>query len=107
LESGIQVSILSERRVFSPYGLRGGKDAQAGMNLWIRKNGEDAAPTILNLSGKNSAPFKKGDRIVISTPGGGGYGPPHEQDQNKPSRRADLVKASGSLGAYKDMSESA
>lgn len=102
------MSILSERRVFSPYGLHGGEDAQAGMNLWIRKNGEEAEPTILNLSGKNSAPFKKGDRIVISTPGGGGYGPPHEQDQNKPSRRADLlVKASGSLGAYKDMSESA
>ncbi|CAO3593930.1 unnamed protein product [Absidia cylindrospora] len=111
LESGIQVSILSERRVFQPYGMAGGQEAEAGMNLWIRKNdhGKDAVPTILNLSGKNSAPFNKGDRIVIQTPGGGGYGAQQAQQQST-ARRSDYhsyVKASGSLGAYKEMSESA
>ena len=32
-----QVSILSERRVYRPYGLHGGEDAECGLNLWIRK----------------------------------------------------------------------
>ena len=33
----VQVSILSERRVYRPYGLHGGGDAQCGKNIWIRK----------------------------------------------------------------------
>src|ERR1700761_9475213 len=33
----VQVSILSERRVYHPYGLEGGEDAQCGINLWVRK----------------------------------------------------------------------
>lgn len=77
LEDGIQVSILSERRVFSPYGLAGGEDGEKGLNVWIRhetsSQGQHVART-LNMTGKNSALFGRGDRIVINTPGGGGYG---------------------------------
>ncbi|CEG71618.1 Putative Cytoplasm protein [Rhizopus microsporus] len=73
LEDDIQVSILSERRVFRPYGLNGGKDAEKGINLWVRYEKQEITQT-LNLTGKNSALFSRGDRIVILTPGGGGYG---------------------------------
>lgn len=77
LEDGIQVSILSERRVFQPYGLEGGQDAERGLNVWVRheksSTGEDVIRT-LNLTGKNSALFGKGDRIIINSPGGGGFG---------------------------------
>ncbi|CDS02157.1 hypothetical protein [Sporisorium scitamineum] len=86
LSPGIQVSILSERRVFQPYGLEGGESAQKGINLWIKqrrqedgdlREGEEedkAPPRIINLSGKNTTPMGRGDRIVIKTPGGGGWG---------------------------------
>lgn len=104
LEAGVQVSILSERRVFRPYGLEGGEDGEAGLNLWIRKHDQIA----LNLSGKNSVPFGKGDRIVINTPGGGGYGSAHKRRKiNGDTRAEQHPKASGSLAAYKAMSESA
>ncbi|KAI8974933.1 Hydantoinase B/oxoprolinase-domain-containing protein [Pilobolus umbonatus] len=77
LEEDIQVTILSERRVFSPYGLHGGEDGQKGLNIWMRheksSQGKDVIRRI-NLSGKNSAIFGRGDRIVLHTPGGGGYG---------------------------------
>jgi 5-oxoprolinase (ATP-hydrolysing) len=77
LEDGIQVSILSERRVYTPYGLKGGADAEKGLNIWIRheksSQGKQVVRT-LNMTGKNSAPFGRGDRIIIYTPGGGGYG---------------------------------
>ncbi|OBZ83149.1 Uncharacterized protein C11D3.14c [Choanephora cucurbitarum] len=77
LEDDIQVSILSERRVYSPYGLAGGQNGQKGLNIWVRHDRKDKhAVQQLNMTGKNSAPFSCGDRIIIQTPGGGGYGAP-------------------------------
>lgn len=68
LPKELQVSILSERRVFKPFGMHGGKDAKAGLNLWV-KNGRK-----VNMGGKTAAKFHRGDRIIINTPGGGGWG---------------------------------
>lgn len=110
LEDGIEVSILSERRVFRPYGLKGGEDGLPGLNLWIRRVGDKVQT--LNLSGKNTAIFGKGDRIVIQTPGGGGYGCRKDDatmnsSEHSTYKRIAAVKAGGSLGAYRAMSESA
>lgn len=65
----LEVGILSERRVFSPYGLLGGEDGEKGKNLYITKNG-----MVYNLGGKNAFKVEKDDRVVLYTPGGGGYG---------------------------------
>lgn len=71
----VQASILSERRVHPPNGLQGGGDGERGMNLWIRGGGsEDTEGSIVNLGGKNTVMMRPGDKIVIQTPGGGGYG---------------------------------
>lgn len=97
----LQVSILSERRVYHPYGLAGGEDAACGLNVWVRqvekaswetqlrrlkqgknskleeaegKEGVVYEERHVNLGAKNSAPMKAGDRIIINTPGGGGWG---------------------------------
>ncbi|CAG8659549.1 10949_t:CDS:2, partial [Cetraspora pellucida] len=72
----LQVSLLTERRVFHPYGLRGGKDGAKGLNLWIRKGQIKEKDRVLNLGGKNSIKVGVGDRVVICTPGGGGWGVP-------------------------------
>lgn len=64
----VQASILSERRSLAPYGLNGGQDGSRGENLWIHE-GKAAS-----LGGKNTLQLEVGDRIVIKTPGGGGYG---------------------------------
>lgn len=51
----VQVSILSERRVYRPYGMAGGSAAKCGVNLWKRKvvthDGKVDNRTI-NLGGK-------------------------------------------------------
>jgi len=65
----LNVAILSERRVFPPYGLAGGQPGSRGRNIFIAKNGRT-----LNLGGKNEIQAEVGDRIRILTPGGGGYG---------------------------------
>lgn len=63
----IQASILSERRVFKPFGLNGGGDAQCGQNIWMKlprqadgdlSEGRDPkAYRIINLGGKNTVGF--------------------------------------------------
>ncbi|CAG8687616.1 18459_t:CDS:2 [Racocetra fulgida] len=75
----LQVSLLTERRVFHPYGLRGGKDGAKGLNLWIRKDKIKGKDRVLNLGGKNSFKVGVGDRVVICTPGGGGWGVPTDE----------------------------
>ncbi len=63
------MSILSERRTLSPYGLEGGEPGKTGRNLLIREGG-----IALNIGAKRSGVIKLGERLVIETPGGGGYG---------------------------------
>ncbi|MGB7296643.1 MAG: hydantoinase B/oxoprolinase family protein [Candidatus Aminicenantales bacterium] len=63
-----RVNILSERRSFSPYGLAGGSPGKRGKNVLIRRG------KTKSLAAKASFQVKRGDRMVIETPGGGGYG---------------------------------
>ena len=65
----LNVAILSERRVYAPYGLEGGQPGERGLNLFIRKDG---CP--LNMGSKNEIRAEAGDRFRIQTPGGGGFG---------------------------------
>ena len=76
----VQVSILSERRVYAPYGLEGGGDGGRGENWWMRRvgkggdKGEEMEYRKVSLGGKNTAAMQPGERIVVCTPGGGGWG---------------------------------
>jgi len=65
-----EVTILSERREMGPWGLKGGEDGKPGKNVLIRDGREEILPSKVNLE------VKKGDRLRIETPGGGGYGEP-------------------------------
>ena len=60
------LSLLTERRRFSPWGLNGGDDGAVGRN-WL--NGH-------KLPGKGTFSVKAGDRLLLETPGGGGWGAP-------------------------------
>jgi N-methylhydantoinase B/oxoprolinase/acetone carboxylase alpha subunit len=63
------VSILSERRVYAPYGLRGGRAGERGVNLHKKEAGETSV-----LGHRCLLSVGAGDSIIIETPGGGGYG---------------------------------
>ncbi|KAL4862332.1 hypothetical protein BDV12DRAFT_190493 [Aspergillus spectabilis] len=69
----LSVSMLSERRVTRPYGLSGGAAGQAGLNLYVKKEG-DGANRVINIGGKMELQVQPGERILIHTPGGGGWG---------------------------------
>ena len=66
-----QVSILSERRNFAPYGAQGGRPGKSGENLLIRADGAKET-----LPGKISLAVEANETVVIKTPGGGGWGKP-------------------------------
>jgi 5-oxoprolinase (ATP-hydrolysing) len=112
------VSILSERRVYHPYGLAGGDDAECGLNYWVRRvpkvegsdadakvnggkagaklaNGDEASKQdefeerYINMGAKNTASMKPGERIIVMTPGGGGWGPAGKASESKQSERQD------------------
>lgn len=70
----VQCSILSERRVHRPYGMMGGGQGQEGLNLWLTRGEETGEERRVNLGGKNTVKMKRGDRIVVMTPGGGAWG---------------------------------
>jgi N-methylhydantoinase B len=63
-----QVTLLSDRRRFSPYGLAGGEQGKAGTAFHISGRNKNEIPA------KASIMAKKGDVISIETPGGGGWG---------------------------------
>ena len=62
-------AILSNRRVVAPFGLAGGGDGVTGDNYIIRATG-----SVEPLGAATEFELGSGDRIVIETPGGGGYG---------------------------------
>lgn len=66
-----QVTMLSERRHTPPWGLHGGADGTLGDNRILRRTGEMEA-----LPGKFSTRCFPGDVLMVSTPGGGGWGRP-------------------------------
>jgi N-methylhydantoinase B len=57
-------TVLTERRRHAPWGLAGGQPGKPGCNLL---NGAELPP-------KYSAELVPGDRLVLETPGGGGFG---------------------------------
>jgi N-methylhydantoinase B/oxoprolinase/acetone carboxylase alpha subunit len=63
-----QVSIMSERRRFTPYGLQGGKNGRKGRNVLLSKGKRR------NLGSKVNIQVQPGDVLRIETPGGGGFG---------------------------------
>ncbi len=69
----MSVSLLTGHRRIAPYGLKQGQAGQTGENLHVKSNGETAV-----LASTQSVEVKKGESIIIKTPGGGGYGTKNE-----------------------------
>ena len=71
-----RASFVMDHGRFGPLGAVGGADG--GVNrVLVRTGGEDYVPP--HLSKDQDIPVLPGDRITVSTPGGGGFGPPFER----------------------------
>ena len=63
------VTMLADRRKSRPYGLAGGGDGTPGRTEILRADG-----SIDVMPGKGSTRLRRGERVRIETPGGGGWG---------------------------------
>jgi len=70
-DAGATLSLMGERRRNPPWGLSGGDPGAPGEDWLVRASGERA-----RLAGKTTVEVAPGDRLLVLTPGGGGWGTP-------------------------------
>ncbi|MBE7493361.1 MAG: hydantoinase B/oxoprolinase family protein [Verrucomicrobiaceae bacterium] len=64
----LTVSLLTQHRVEAPFGMDGGHEGQKGRQRLLRNGNE------VELEGCASFEVRSGDRVILETPGGGGFG---------------------------------
>ncbi len=106
----LSFSVITERRSVAPYGMEGGGQGERGANYWVRRM--QGGERWVNMGAKNMVRMQAGDRCVIHTPGGGGWGDPAGVDGDGDGddvegvvvdgavRAQQYPRASGSVGAY-------
>ncbi len=75
LADDVTASVLAERRRSSPWGASGGGDGGRGRNAVVRSDGREE-----ELAPKATVRLSRGDRLIVETPGGGGYGAAADTD---------------------------
>ena len=65
----MSLSVISQHRREGPYGLVGGEAGMVGRQTVVRAGGERVV-----LGAVDGCEVGAGDRLVLETPGGGGYG---------------------------------
>lgn len=65
------LSVMGERHKIPPWGLQGGKPGATGIYILRRASGEEDV-----LPSKCTVEIRRGDTLMILTPGGGGFGDP-------------------------------
>lgn len=75
------VSILTERTVVPPWPLEGGQPGALGRHTVVGADGREDV-----LRGKCTTVLRRGDTLVMRTPGGGGYGDAARRDATEQER---------------------
>ncbi len=65
----MSLSLLSQHRVEAPYGMEGGEPGERGRQRLVRASGE-----VEEMSSVDGREVRAGDRLILETPGGGGWG---------------------------------
>ncbi|MGE0651889.1 MAG: hydantoinase B/oxoprolinase family protein [Alphaproteobacteria bacterium] len=73
-----------DRTKFAPWGTAGGKEGKPGAVTVIRANGDTES-----MCKANGYALYPGDKVILETGGGGGYGPPEERSVERVRRDLD------------------
>lgn len=76
LDDGVTFNSYSDRFRIRPWGLFGG-EAGAPTQFLVDRDGQE-----LRLASKGNVALQRGDRLIIETAGGGGYGRPEDRPAN-------------------------
>ena len=65
----MSLSVLTQHRVERPFGMEGGEPGATGRQRVVRASGEE-----VELGPVDGCEVEPGDRLLLETPGGGGWG---------------------------------
>jgi 5-oxoprolinase (ATP-hydrolysing) len=102
--------------------MNGGGDAACGLNIWVRKvdkkNVDENSDSVendvekeeeqfryINLGAKNTASMRPGERIIIHTPGGGGWGKEGDEESVKSAKDPKGAWIGGSIAGRQSTAE--
>jgi N-methylhydantoinase B len=80
---GADVFLLGERGKFAPFGVNGGEPGALNRFFWQTGEGEASPPLVSKVTDVH---VRRGQRVRLETPGGGGFGPAVERDPNAVGR---------------------
>ncbi|KAK7959963.1 uncharacterized protein PG986_004817 [Apiospora aurea] len=100
--------LITERRVHRPHGMFGGEEGASGANYWVQHttatraegDGKGIGERWINIGSRGQVDMQTGDRCVIHTPGGGGWGRAHDFVEDDTDRivRDSYLSSSSSNG---------
>lgn len=98
-EGETDVFLLGERGKFAPFGVDGGGPAALNRFSWQTEGGEAQPPLVSKVA---DVRIRKGQRVRLETPGGGGYGDPFSRDPERVARdvRQGLVSREAARDSY-------
>jgi N-methylhydantoinase B len=76
-DNDTDVFLLSERGKFPPFGVNGGLPASLNRFIYQDDSGEHTVPLITKTT---EVKVRRGLRVRLESPGGGGFGDPHSRD---------------------------
>ncbi|MHB2169795.1 hydantoinase B/oxoprolinase family protein [Alsobacter sp. R-9] len=76
-DAGADVFLLGERGKFAPFGVNGGEPAALNRFFWQTDDGEASPPLASKVA---DVKIRKGRRVRLESPGGGGWGSAFERD---------------------------
>jgi N-methylhydantoinase B len=99
-EDGAEVFLLGERGKYPPFGVGGGKAAALNRFVYETDGGEATPPLVSKVT---DIKIRRGQKVRLETPGGGGFGEPLEREPQQVVRdvRLGYVSRQRALDDYK------
>jgi N-methylhydantoinase B len=99
-EDGAEVFLLGERGKYPPFGVNGGKQAALNRFVYETDHGEATPPLVSKIT---DVKIRRGQKVRLETPGGGGFGDPATREPERVARdvRLGYISREAAIRDYK------
>ena len=99
-DGGADVFLLGERGKYPPFGVNGGGSAALNRFVYETDHGEATPPLVSKVT---DIKIRRGQKVRLETPGGGGFGDPATREPARVARdvRLGYVSREAALARYK------
>jgi N-methylhydantoinase B len=99
-EDGAEVFLLGERGKYPPFGVNGGKEAALNRFVYETDHGEATPPLVSKIT---DVKIRRGQKVRLETPGGGGFGDPATREPERVARdvRLGYISREAAIRDYK------